>query len=136
MKNAQGQRKYFSIWCKIKTLLPARQSFLVLRIGSCGETDIPHSGHKRNNFLSSFWIFKKLSMRQRFHVLLIFAKGPGLTSQWHSALISSDSEMFQFWFKAVDLSKISEQRCFNSDFSKTALIQRWFLTDAEWYFFS
>ena len=35
---------------------------------------------------------------------------PGLTSQRASALISSDSEMFQFWFSAVHCLKISGQR--------------------------
>ena len=33
-----------------------------------------------------------------------------MTSQRHSALISSDSEQFQFWFSAVYYLKISEQR--------------------------
>ena len=35
---------------------------------------------------------------------------PGLTSQRHSALISSDSEQFQVCFSAVHYLKISEQR--------------------------
>ena len=35
---------------------------------------------------------------------------PGLTSQRHSALISSDSEYFHFCFSAVHYLKISEQR--------------------------
>ena len=42
----------------------------------------------------------------------------GLTSQRHSPLISSDSEMFQFCFSAVHYLKISEQRWFNFE-------QRW-----------
>ena len=43
---------------------------------------------------------------------------PGLTSQRHSALISSDSEYFQVCFSAVHYLKISEQRLFSSE-------QRW-----------
>ena len=43
---------------------------------------------------------------------------PGLTSQRHSALISSDSEYFQVCFSAVHYLKISEQRWFSSE-------QRW-----------
>ena len=43
---------------------------------------------------------------------------PGLTSQRHSALISSDSEYFQVCFNAVHYLKISEQRWFSSE-------QRW-----------
>ena len=43
---------------------------------------------------------------------------PGLTSQRHSALISSDSEYFQVCFSAVHCLKISEQRWFSSE-------QRW-----------
>ena len=35
---------------------------------------------------------------------------PGLTSQRHSALISSDPEYFQVCFSAVHYLKISEQR--------------------------
>ena len=62
---------------------------------------------------------------------------PGLTSQRHSALISSDSEYFQVCFSAVHYLKISEQRWFSSEqrwkrkFSElkisaeTALIQSW-----------
>ena len=38
------------------------------------------------------------------------AIAPGLTSQRHSALISSDSEYFQVCFSAVHYLKISEQR--------------------------
>ena len=56
---------------------------------------------------------------------------PGLTSQRQSALINSDSEIFQFWFSAVhyliisgqrrkqkfsELKISTEKRCFNSDF--------------------
>ena len=40
---------------------------------------------------------------------------PGLTSQRHSALISSDSEYFQVCFSAVHYLKISEQRWFSSE---------------------
>ena len=43
---------------------------------------------------------------------------PGLTSQRHSPLISSDSEYFQVCFSAVHYLKISEQRWFSSE-------QRW-----------
>ena len=43
---------------------------------------------------------------------------PGLTSQRHSALISSDSEYFQVCFSAVHYLKISGQRWFSSE-------QRW-----------
>ena len=43
---------------------------------------------------------------------------PGLTSQRHSALISSDSEYFQVCFSAVHYLQISEQRWFSSE-------QRW-----------
>ena len=43
---------------------------------------------------------------------------PGLTSQRHSALISSDSEYFQVCFSAVHYLRISEQRWFSSE-------QRW-----------
>ena len=43
---------------------------------------------------------------------------PGLRSQRHSALISSDSEYFQLCFSAVHYLKISEQRWFSSE-------QRW-----------
>ena len=43
---------------------------------------------------------------------------PELTSQRHSALISSDSEYFQICFSAVHYLKISEQRWFSSE-------QRW-----------
>ena len=43
---------------------------------------------------------------------------PGLTSQRHSALISSESEYFQVCFSAVHYLKISEQRWFSSE-------QRW-----------
>ena len=69
---------------------------------------------------------------------------PGLTSQRHSALISSDSEQFRLCFSAVHYLKISEQRWFSSEqrwkrkfselrisaettliFSETALIQGW-----------
>ena len=69
---------------------------------------------------------------------------PGLTSQRHSALISSDSEYFQVCFSAVHYLKISEQRWFTSEqrwkrkfselkisaetaliFSETELIQSW-----------
>ena len=55
---------------------------------------------------------------------------PGLTSQRHSALISSDSEYFQVCFSAVHYLKISEQR-WKRKFSElkisaeTALIQSW-----------
>ena len=70
--------------------------------------------------------------------------GPGLTSQRHSALISSNSEYFQVCFSAVHYLKISEQRWFSSEqrwkrkfselkisaetaliFSETELIQSW-----------
>ena len=47
---------------------------------------------------------------------------PGLTSQRHSALISSDPEYFQVCFSAVHYLKISEQRWFSSE---TELIQSW-----------
>ena len=40
---------------------------------------------------------------------------PGLNSQSLSALISSDSDIIQFWFSAVQYLKISEQRWFNSE---------------------
>ena len=43
---------------------------------------------------------------------------PGLTSQRHSALTSSDSEYFQVCFSAVHYLKISKQRWFSSE-------QRW-----------
>ena len=49
---------------------------------------------------------------------LFFGHIPGLTSQRHSALISSDSEYFQVCFSAVHYLKISEQRWFSSE-------QRW-----------
>ena len=71
-------------------------------------------------------------------------KQPGLTSQKHSALISSDLEYFQVCFSAVHYLKISEQRWFSSEqrwkrkfselkisaeteqiFSEKALIQSW-----------
>ena len=47
---------------------------------------------------------------------------PGLTSQRHSALISSDSEYFQVCFSAVHYLKISEQQKFTSPFSYRAKI--------------
>ena len=40
---------------------------------------------------------------------------PGLTSQRHSALISSDSEEFQVCFSAVHYLKISETALFSSE---------------------
>ena len=49
---------------------------------------------------------------------MLFYK-PGLTSQRHSGLISSDSEQFQVCFSAFHYLKISEQRWFSSE---TALI--------------
>ena len=64
-------------------------------------------------------------------------KHPGLTSQRHSALISSDSEYFQVCFSAVHYLKISEQRWKRKFselkisaetaliFSETELIQSW-----------
>ena len=70
---------------------------------------------------------------------------PGLTSQRHSALISSDSEYFQVCFSAVHYLKISEQRWFSSEqrwkrkFSElkispeTALFQRWFSLKQSWF---
>ena len=70
---------------------------------------------------------------------------PGLTSQRHSALISSDSEYFQVCFSAVHYLKISEQRWFSSEqlwkrkFSElkisavTALFQRWFRAERRWF---
>ena len=70
---------------------------------------------------------------------------PGLTSQRHSALISSDSEYFQVCFSAVHYLKISEQRWFSSEqrwkrkFSElkisadTALFQRWFSLKQRWF---
>ena len=55
-----------------------------------------------------------------FFIVLIFLQTwfPGLTSQRHSALISSNSEYFQVCFSAVHYLKISEQRWFRSE-------QRW-----------
>ena len=50
---------------------------------------------------------------------------PGLTSQRHSALISSDSEYFQVCFSAAHYLKISEQRWFSSE-------QRWFCSEQRW----
>ena len=70
----------------------------------------------------------------------------GLTSQRHSALISSDSEQFQVYFSAVHYLKISEQRwkrkfselrfslkqrCFSVDFLWNSDEQSCFLTDSE-----
>ena len=52
------------------------------------------------------------------YLLKICVELPGLTSQRHSALISSDSEYFQVCFSAVHYLKISEQRWFSSE-------QRW-----------
>ena len=51
---------------------------------------------------------------------------PGLTSQRHSALISSDLEYFQVCFSAVHYLKISEQRWFS-------LKQRWFRAEQRWF---
>ena len=53
-----------------------------------------------------------------FSFLIEVWNWPGLTSQRHSALISSDSEYFQVCFSAVHYLKISEQRWFSSE-------QRW-----------
>ena len=70
---------------------------------------------------------------------------PGLTSQKHSALISSDSEYFQVCFSAVHYLKISEQRWFSSEqrwkrkFSElkisaeSELFQRWFSLKQSWF---
>ena len=62
--------------------------------------------------ISTFIVY--ISLRQR----AIERTLPGLTSQRHSALISSDSEYFQVCFSAVHYLKISEQRWFSSE-------QRW-----------
>ena len=70
---------------------------------------------------------------------------PGLTSQRHSALISSDSEYFQVCFSAAHYLKISEQRWFSSEqrwkrklselkiSAETALFQRWFSLKQRWF---
>ena len=51
-------------------------------------------------------------------MLLVLELATGLKSQRHSALISSDSEMFHFWFSAVHYLKISKQASFSFE-------QRW-----------
>ena len=54
---------------------------------------------------------KSLDFRAVIEWLVMFLI-PGLTSQRHSALISSDSEQFQVCFSAVHYLKISEQSWF------------------------
>ena len=66
-----------------------------------------HSVYKFPFFFDIFEVFWKL-----------YKKEPGLTSQRHSALISSDSEYFQVCFSALHYLKISEQPWFSSE-------QRW-----------
>ena len=72
-----------------------------------------------NRFSAKFVISLLLTLFQQFRFLqkcahralfLAFSELPGLTSQRHSALISSDSEYFQVCFSAVHYLKISEQR--------------------------
>ena len=70
---------------------------------------------------------------------------PGLTSQRHSALISSDSKYFQVCFSAVHYLKISKQRWFSSEqrwkrkFSElkisaeSELFERWFSLKQSWF---
>ena len=58
-----------------------------------------------------------------------------LTSQRHSALISSDREMFQLWVTAVHYLKISEQRYFRADFFETEVLSDEFRMAVSGYFF-
>ena len=61
---------------------------------------------------------------------------PGLTSQRHSALISSDSEYFQVCFSAVQYLKICEQRWFSLKQRWTALIFELFRMTIFVFFFT
>ena len=63
----------------------------------------------------STYVYVKIFSHTFFHFM---DRQPGLTSQRHSALISSDSEYFQVCFSAVHYLKISAQRWFSSE-------QRW-----------
>ena len=62
---------------------------------------------------------------------------PGLTSQRHSALISSDSGQFQICFSTVHYLKISEQRWkwnfLELRISTEAMFQRWFSLKQRWF---
>ena len=72
--------------------------------------------------MCSLWLhldqMRMLSCHQRHSFCQSTPSTPRLTSQRHSALISSDSEYCQVCFSAVHYLKISEQRC-------SALKQRW-----------
>ena len=81
----------------------------------------PHAANVVMFYFTSKWYLANL--RSRLWVIektriSLWALKPGLTSQRHSALISSDSEYFQVCFSAVHYLKISEQRWFSSE-------QRW-----------
>ena len=95
-----------------------------------------HGGHREVRYLTSQLLSHPSQLRQN---------NPGLTSQRHSALISSDSEYFQVCFSAVHYLKISEQRWFSSEqrwkrkFSElkisaeSELFQRWFSLKQSWF---
>ena len=76
--------------------------------GSCEHKYWLPSVSEKNEYFS--WAATEINLSR--------TKNPGLTSQRHSALISSDSEYFQVCFSAVHYLKISEQRWFSSE-------QRW-----------
>ena len=83
--------------------------------------------YRSNNCVEGFVdnIFTSCLKTKEFFLAFTLYSLPGLTSQRHSALISSDPEYFQVCFSAVHYLKISEQSWFRAE-------QRWFSLKQLW----